>query len=222
MKRVERHQLKEDEFVSGMTKFLDLVKTWERELLIGLGVVVLLVLVFLGASFLKGRGTRAESRMAGEIMTLRAELDKKPENLARLEKLAGSGKYSRLAHVALATHWLEKGDLDKAEKSASAVKLSRRDFVAAQAQDLLAQVLVRKKDYAGALEIYARLEKERPSEYPLDAILFHKAEALELKGDAPGALAVYKKLQEEYTQTYYGYEASLKAGRLESARSQRP
>lgn len=222
MKRVERHQLKEDEFVSGMTKFLDLVKTWERELLIALGVIVLLVLVFLGASFLKGRGARAESRVAGEIMTLRAELDKKPENLARLEKLAGAGKYARLAHVALATHWLEKGDLDKAEKSASAVTLSRRDFVAAQAQDLLAQVLVRKKDFAGALEIYARLEKERPSDYPLDAILFHRAEALELKGDAPGALAVYKNLQEEYTQTYYGYEASLKVGRLESARSQRP
>lgn len=218
MKRAERRQLKEDEFVSGMTRFLELAKTWERELLIGLGVLVLLVLVFLGITFLKNRGLRAESRVVGEIFSLRADLDKKPENLARLEKLAGPGKYARVAYIALAAYWLEKGDLEKAEKNAAAVKASRRDFVAYEAQDLLAQVLVRKKDFGRALEIYARIEKEKPASYPLDAILFHKAEALELKGDVREALAVFKRLQEEYNQTYYGYEASLKVGRLESAK----
>lgn len=218
MKRVERRQLKEDEFVSGMNRFFELAKTWKRELLIGLGVLVLLALVFLGVTFLRNQGLRAESRVVGEIVSLRAGLDQKPENLPRLEKLAGSGKYSRVAHVVLATYWLEKGELDKAEKSASAVKTARRDFIAYQAQDLLAQILVRKKDFARALEIYAGIEKEKPASYPLDAVLFHKAEALELKGDVPEALAVYKKLQEEYNQTYYGYEASLKVGRLESAK----
>jgi tetratricopeptide (TPR) repeat protein len=218
MKRAERRQLKEDEFVSGMTRFLELAKTWGRELLIGAGVLVLLALVFLGITFLKNRGLRAESRVVGEILSLRAGLDQKPENLPRLEKLAGSGKYSRVAYIALATYWLEKGELDKAERSASAVKPARRDFVAYQAQDLLAQICVRKKDFGRALEIYARIEKEKPASYPLDAVLFHKAEALELKGDVSEALAVFKKLQEEYNQTYYGYEASLKIGRLESAK----
>lgn len=218
MKRVERHQLQKDGFVSGMNRFLDLAKAWKRELLIGLGVLVLLVLVFLGISFLKNRAVGAESRVVGEIGALRADLDKKPENLSRLEKLAGPGKYSRVAYIALATYWLERADLEKAEKYASAVKPSRRDFVAYQAQDLLAQILVRKKDFGKALEIYARIEKEKPASYPLDAVLFHKAEALELKGDAREALAVYKKLQEEYNQTYFGYEASLKVGRLESAK----
>jgi predicted negative regulator of RcsB-dependent stress response len=218
MKRVERRQLKEDEFVSGMTWFLDLMKTWKRELLIGLGVLVLLALVFLGITFLKNQGLKAESRIFGEIISLREGLDAKPENLPRLEKLAGPGQYARVAYVALATYWLEKGDLDKAEKNASAVKASRRDFIAYEAQDLLAQILVRKKDFGRALEIYARIEKEKPSSYPLDAILFHKAEALELKGDVREAVAAYKKLQEDYNQTYYGYEASLKVGRLESAK----
>jgi tetratricopeptide (TPR) repeat protein len=218
MKRVERQQLKGDEFVSGMTSFFELVKKWERELLIGAGVLALLALIFLGITFLRNRGLRAESRAVGEIISLRADLDRKPENLPRLEKLAGSGKYSRVAYIALATYWLEKGDLDKAEKRVSEVRSSRRDFVYYEAQDLLAQILVRKKDFGRALEIYEKIEKEKPSSYPLDAILFHEAEALELKGDAQGALAVYKKLQEDYSQTYYGYEASLKAGRLGSAR----
>jgi predicted negative regulator of RcsB-dependent stress response len=218
MKRVERHQLKEDEFVSGMTRFLDLAKTWQREIFIGLGVLAFLALVFLGITLLKGRAIRAESRVLGEIIALRTDLEKKPENVSRLEKLAGPGKYARMAYIDLATYWLEKGDLDKAEKSAAAVKGSPRDFVAYEAQDLLAQILVRKKDFTRALEIYARLEKEKPSAYPLDAILYHKAQALELKGDAKEALAAYKKLQEEYNQTYYGYEASLKVGRLEGAK----
>ncbi len=218
MKRVERRQLKGDEFVSGMNRFLELAETWKREVLIGLGVLVLLVLIFLGISFLKNQGLRSESRVVGEIGSLRAGLDKNPGNLSRLEKLAGPGRYARVAYIALATYWLEKGDLEKAEKNASAVKASRRDFIAYEAQDLLARILVRKKDFGRALEIYARIEKEKPAAYPLDAVLFHKAEALELKGDVREALAVYKKLQEEFNQTYYGYEASLKVGRLEGAK----
>ena len=218
MKRVERRQLKGDEFVSGMTKFFDLAKKWEREIFIGLGVLVFLALVFLGITLLRGRAVRAQSRVLGEIIALRTDLEKKPENAARLEKLAGPGKYARIAYIDLATYWLEKGDLDKAEKSAAAVKTAPRDFVAYEAQDLLAQILVRKKDFARALEIYSRIEKEKPSSYPLDAILYHKAQALELKGDAKEALAAYKKLQEEFNQTYYGYEASLKVGRLEGAK----
>jgi hypothetical protein len=43
-------------------------------------------------------------------------------------------------------------------------------------------------------------------------------EALQLKGDSKEALAVFKKLQEEYSQTYFGYEASLKVAKLEGAR----
>jgi predicted negative regulator of RcsB-dependent stress response len=218
MKRVERRQLKGDEFVSGMGKFLDFAKTHEKELMISAAVLAAVVLVFLGIMALRASGLRKESRVVGEIIALRADLEKKPENLARLEKLAGRGKFARLAYIQLASYWVEKGDLDKAEKQAGEVKAAPRDILYYEAQDMLAQIAAKKKDFAKALEIYARIEKDKPDSYPLDAILYHKAEVLEKKGDAKEALAAYKRLQEEYSQTYYGYEASMKVGRLETAR----
>ena len=53
MKRVERKQLKEDEFVSGMGKFLDLLKKWRKEIFIAAGVLAFLVLVFFGLTALR-------------------------------------------------------------------------------------------------------------------------------------------------------------------------
>jgi predicted negative regulator of RcsB-dependent stress response len=218
MKRVERKQLKGDEFVSGMGQFLDFMKGHEKELMISAGALVGVILIFLGVLALRAGTLRKESRVAGEILSLRADLDKTPGNLTRLEKLAGPGKYARLAYLELATYWIEKGDLDKAEKMAAAVKLAPKDLIYYEAQDLLAQIKARKRDFAQALEIYVKLEKDKPESYPLDAILFHKAEVLEKKGDVKEALAAYKKLQEEYSQTYFGYEASMKVGRLEPAK----
>jgi predicted negative regulator of RcsB-dependent stress response len=217
MKHAERKQLQQDEFVSGMSKFLDFVKTHEKELLISVGVLVAVAVLFLGVLVIRNRGLKKESRIVGEIIALRADIDKKPGNLALLEKLAGRGKYQRVAYLHLATYWVEKGDLEKAEKQAGQVKPAPKDVIYYEAQDLLAQIASRKKNYAGALEIYARIEKEKPESYPLDAILFHKAEVLERKGDTKEALAVFKKLQEEYAQTYFGYEASTKVSRLENA-----
>lgn len=217
MKRVERKQLKEDEFVSGMGRILDLLKKWEKEIIIAAGVLAFLVLVFLGLTALKNRGLRKESRVIGEIIALRADLDKKPENLARLEKLAGGGRFARVAYLELATYWMEKGDLEKAEQRAGEVKSAPRDVLYYEAQELLAQIALKKKDFAKALDIYKRIEEEKPKSYPLDVVLF-QGEALRLKGDIKEALAVFKKLQEEYSQTYYGYEASLKIGKLEGAR----
>jgi len=40
------------------------------------------------------------------------------------------------------------------------------------------------------------------------------AEAYEMGGHKKEALELYTKLQSEYSQTYYGYEASMKASRL--------
>ena len=57
---------------------------------------------------------------------------------------------------------------------------------------------------------------EKPKVYPLDAALFHLAESQELKGETAAAIEVYKKLQADYAQSYYGYEASLKVGKLEA------
>jgi hypothetical protein len=46
-------------------------------------------------------------------------------------------------------------------------------------------------------------------------VLFHRAEVHEEMGETDEALALYRKLQEEYSQTYYGFDASQKIKELE-------
>ena len=144
MKRVERKQLKEDEFVSGMGKFFDLLKKWRKEIFIAVGILAFLALAYLGLTALKNRNLRKESRVVSEIIALRADLDKKPENLAKLETLAGGGRFARVAYLELATYWMEKGDLEKAEKRVGEVKSTPKDVLYYEAQELLAQIALKK------------------------------------------------------------------------------
>jgi predicted negative regulator of RcsB-dependent stress response len=218
MKRTIKKQLKEDEFVSGMNRFMQFVKHWEREFIIAVVVVVAAVLVFLGLQFLKAQQIKKDSQAAGEILALRAGLAKNPQNTAQLERAAAKGKYSRLAGISLATYWIEQGQPDKAQAALALIKDSPKDFFYYQAQDLSAQVAILKGEWDRAIAILKKIEDEKPKDYILDAVLFHHAEALEKKGLKAEALTLYKKLRDEYAQSYYGYDASLKVQKLESAK----
>jgi tetratricopeptide (TPR) repeat protein len=98
------------------------------------------------------------------------------------------------------------------------VKDSPKDFFYFQARDLSAQIAVLKGDYDKAITILLAIEAASPKDFNLDAVLYHRAEALEKKGDSAGALVLYKKLQADYAQSYFGYEAGMKARKLEPSK----
>lgn len=215
MKKVVKKQLKEDEFVSTVTKIFRYIETRTHEIIIGLCVLAVIALLFVGLRMLQGKNSERQSQALGQMLELRSTLSAKPENLAKLEALQGKGKYGRLPYVLLATYWVEKGDLAKAKELLAKVGASPRDFIYYQAQDLLGKVDALSRDYDSAVAVYTRLENDKPEDYTLDVILFHKAEALEAKGDTQGALTIYKKLQQEYPQSYFGYDAAEKVRKLE-------
>jgi predicted negative regulator of RcsB-dependent stress response len=216
MKRKIKKQLKEDEFVSSFSKIFDFAKKWKKEIIAAAVIVALVAALFGGFQLIKAAQVRKDSRTAGEILELRVDLPKNPQNVARLEQLADRGKFSRLAAISLASYWLEQGDLDKAQKALAAVKDIPKDFFYYQAQDLTAQIEILKQSYDRAVAILKKIEDEKPKDYLLDAVLYRHAEALEKKGDKAGALKLYKRVQEEYMQTYFGYDASQKTRKLES------
>jgi predicted negative regulator of RcsB-dependent stress response len=218
MKREIKKKLKEDEFVSGFGHIVDYLKTWHKEAFTILAVVIGLVVLWSGFRILQGIQTRKSSASLGQILTLRGELDKAPQNLAKLEALAEKGKFARVAAAELASYWVGQGDLVKAEKSLEGIKATAKDFFYFQAQDLTAQIAVLKGEYDRAIKIFQVIEEAKPKEFTLDAVLFHRAEALEKKGDRAEALKVFKKIQEEYPQSYYGYDAGLRARKLEPAK----
>lgn len=218
MKRTERHHLKEDQMVRGLSWVAQFLRIYQREFLLAAGALAVAALVFVALTLVRSHSQSVHSRVVGEIGELASGLDAKPENMEELEQLAGKGRYNRLANLELAKYWFGKGDMAKAESILARIPAGRKDLLHYQIEDFRAQVFVRQKGFDKAIAIYGKMRDEKPKVYPLDAILFNLAEAHELKGEKQEALNLYRKLQEEYTQTYYGYEASLKASRLDLAR----
>ena len=218
MKREIKKKLKEDEFVDSFGWVVSFVQKWRKELTIAAAVIVGVAVLWAGAQVLNGAQNRKNSAALGEILALRNDLDKNPQNLSKLEALAQKGKFARVASAQLAAYWVEQGALDKAEKALAGASAGPRDFFYYQAQDLSGQIAVLKGEYDKAVKILQAVEDAKPKDYNLDAVLYHKAEALEKKGDAAGALALYKRIQTEYAQSYFGYDAGQKTRKLEAAK----
>ncbi len=219
MKKVVKKQLKEDEFVSTMTRVIEFVKRRTREIIVIAAACVFFILLYAGLRFLQAQNVKKESELLSRMLELRSELGQNPEKLTELKEMAGRGKFARVAFVLEATYWMEKGELEKAKEALAALKPEPRDFIYYQAQDLLGQVNHLQKNHDLAVAIYEKLEAEKPKEYGLDVILFHKAEAMEGKGDRKAALALYKDIQEKYPQSTYGFDAAERARKIESAAS---
>jgi tetratricopeptide (TPR) repeat protein len=218
MKRAERHHLKEEGIAVGMGKVVQLVKTYRREMLIVAGALVFVAVVLGALAVVRARGRNVMSRAIGEVGDLAAAAVDDPAKLPELEKLAAKGAAARLANLELARYWAAKGDWAKAGEYAGRIGGRRKDLLHYQAEDLKAQIALGRKDFDAAIAIYTKAVDEKPGAYPVDALLFRLAESHELKGDTAAALDIYKKLQAEHAQSYYGYEASLKAGRLAPSR----
>jgi predicted negative regulator of RcsB-dependent stress response len=214
MKRIKRKQLKEDELVTTFNKVLRFAKKRSRELIAIATAIVLIVVIMVGIRLVKAHNIKKESRMLGEVLKLASNIKENPENIQKLEDIAAKGKFSRIAYLLLANHEVESGDLEKAEAYLKKVSDKKKDLSYYQAQDLLAQIYIKKGDYDKAIDIYQKIAKENPQEYTMDAVLFREAEAYEKKGNIDEALALYKKIQEDYPQTYFGYDASQKVQKL--------
>jgi tetratricopeptide (TPR) repeat protein len=216
MKRTERKHLKEDEFASGLQKFFDFFTHNKNIFFIGLGLVAVGILIFVGVRFIQGQGLERQGQVESQILELYAGLDKEPGNAAKLEEMASPNGAGRLAYLLLGNYWVSRGNLEKAEALLGKVKDSSKDLVYYQAQDLLGQIYFQRKDYDKAIDIYKAIQVDEPKEYPLDEVIFRQAEALEKKGQKDEALTLYKKVQDEYMEGAFAYQAAQKVRQLES------
>ena len=215
MKKVLRKRLKEDEFISTMTKLVTLAKKWSKQLIMGVTAVVVIILAILISNTIKAQAVKRDSRLLGDILEISTQLNSNPEKVVDLEALAGNGKFSRIAYLKLAAFTSEQGDSGKAKFYLEKMTDDRKDITYYQAQDMLAQIFIRDKEYDKAIAIYKTIEEEGQKDYVLDSVLFHMAEAHEGKGELDIALEIYLRVQEEYAQSFYGFDASKKVTELE-------
>lgn len=215
MKKVMRKRLKEDEFVSTLTKIFNFAKKRIKELSIGIGVVIVILLVFLISNAIKAQSVKKDSRLLAEILEISGQLENNPEKLAELEALAGNGKFSRIGYLKLASYWIEQGDEEKAKSYLERIPDRRKDITYYQGKDMLAQIYIGNKEFDKAIAVCQSIEEEVKQDYPLDAVLFHKAEAYEGKGELDSALELYRRVRDEFSQTFFGMDASQKVSELE-------
>ena len=215
MKRTERHHLKEDEMAHGVNWLVEFFQKYRREVLIVAAALVFAAVVFGALLAIRSHARSVKSLAIGRVGALAAEVAQKPEKLADLEKLSGKRATARLATLELAKYWAERSDWAKADSYLERLPAGEKDLLYYQAEDLKAQVALGRKDLDKAIAIYKKISDEKPDIYPLDAVLFHLAESYELKGETVAALELYKRLQADSAQSYFGYEASLKVGKLE-------
>jgi tetratricopeptide (TPR) repeat protein len=210
MKRATKKHLKEDKFQKTITDIVDFSQEHKKEISIAGAGVVVLILAFVVFQIISVQQVKIENKALDQIFTLSSEIRENPEKIVELEELAGKGRFSRIGYMELAKYWYEKEDFAKVTPYLDELSKGKKDLVYYQAQDLKGQVFLSQKDYDNAIALYGELEEKNPKEYVLDAVLFHKAQAHEKKGETEEALVLYKRLQEEFSQTYYGYDASAK------------
>lgn len=210
MKRVTKKHLKEDKFQMTVTNIVEFSREHTKEISIAGAGVAVLILAFIVFQVISVQQTKKENRILDQILTLSSEIRENPEKIAELEELAGKGRFSRIGYLELAKYWFEKEDFAKVTANLDEISKGKKDLVYYQAQDLMGQVYISQNDYDNAIALYGKLEEKNPKEYVLDAVLFHKAHAHEKKGETEEALVLYKRIQEEFSQTYFGYDASVK------------
>lgn len=221
MKRRERKHLKEDELVSTLTKIIRFLKRWQRELKIAAFSLLALLMIIVVIRTIQVRGGQRANQDLAQIMKLQAALkakattsEEKPAELSELEKIAGRGKFTRLAYLYLANYWVERNDLAQARAWLEKFPERPKDIFYFQAKDLLGQVLTWQKEFDGALELFNSLEKEVDEIYPLEVVLIHSAEALEQKGDKTQAIAKYRQVQEQNPQAAFFWNLNERIRRL--------
>jgi tetratricopeptide (TPR) repeat protein len=210
MKRATKQHLKEDKLQMTATNIVEFSREHTKEISTASAGVAVLILVFIVFQVISVQQTKKENRILDQILTLSSEIRENPEKIAELEELAGKGRFSRIGYLELAKYWFEKEDFAKVTAYLDEMSKGKKDLVYYQAQDLMGQVYISQNDYDNAIALYGKLEEKNPKEYVLDAVLFHKAHAHEKKGETEEALVLYKRIQEEFSQTYFGYDASVK------------
>jgi len=215
MKKKVKRQLKTDEFANLMSRIFDFFKSNQREFTIAGAAVLVIALVFLSVRYVQAVNSRKQSEILGQILQLESEIKDNPDSLVELEQMAGKGKFGRLAAIKAAALNFERGRTGKALELLQSVPSAPQDMVYYQARDLLGQVYFSQQQYDEALAVFSEIERENPRVYPMDIILYRKARVLAARNDVDLAIEAFTKLQTDFPNSYYGYEATREAQKLE-------
>jgi tetratricopeptide (TPR) repeat protein len=215
MKREERHQLKADRFIDIIKQGIAFIGDHKQKFLMGIAGLAVLFLIVMGFRFLQSQGLKKENQRLARIIQINEQLPENPDLLAELEELAGGGRFTRIGYIYIASFHLGREDYDKALAALELMPGTRRDVIYFQGEALKGRILAAQGKNDEALDIFQNIDVNAPEDFPVESVLYQMAEIQVARNQPEEALALFNRIKDDYPQTYYAYEASREASRLE-------
>ncbi len=240
-KGLTRHDMKQDELVSTMTRAIIWAEENSRQVFVGLGAVVLILLgvVAVGA-WQRSRGEEAYRRLAEVQEAMRAPLTS--ESAPGEESFAASRERSERV-VDLADRMLESHsrgeaaawaryyravallDLGRAEEAANAAvgiaeDAEENSLLAGLALMTAGQAEEARSNLERAVERYSAASNIQSTSFPAELALLREAGCLDQLGRTPEAVEAYQKVVESYPDSPLAARAHQKLRELRGEAAQ--
>ena len=232
-RRLTRKQIKNDEFITTIDRWIHWVGNNWQQAVIGLGAAVVVGLMWWGVSaILASRSMAASEAMGVALDTYNAPVGKDApadakikfasdtERLAAAEKAfaALKAKYSLSKEAKLATLFLariaaDRGDLAKAITQLGELTSGKSGGdVTRLAMLALVRLRLDKGEAAALVPELQVMADGKDSRLPQDIALFELGQVLEKQGKSEDAAKAYRKLLEQFPESAYRQEAQTRLG----------
>ncbi|MDQ1350787.1 MAG: Tetratricopeptide repeat protein [Acidobacteriota bacterium] len=217
MKKKEREHLKEDPFQLFIEHSVETLRKFKKQIFIGIGAVIVIILVILLVYFLKSGSITSENRLYSKAMAIRDSttlgLDQK---IAQLSELNTKGGISADIKLFLAALYFEKGDMAKAKETLDKFSGSKYRLINDKKLVLEADILNATGNGKEALETLSRLFSDAKSEITKDFLLLKMARIQVKTGQTDMAAANLKKINDDYPQSIFNQEVQTLLNEIET------
>jgi len=208
MKRKEREHLKEDPFQQFITRALETLKKFKKQIFLGIaaaaGVVVIIILVAIIHSF----SISAENKLYAQALDIKNDQNLSVEQkVEKLSQLKSKGGICASIKLLLASLYFEKGDIQKSQEILDNFPTSKIKLLNDQKKLMEAEILISSMKQKEALELLNQLLNDPGAEIAKDFILLKMARIQVKTEQTETAVANLNKIIDEYPQSAYSFEA---------------
>ncbi len=188
-----------DEFISFGSKIFQFLKTYQKQFLIILPIIaILLIILSLSSYYIKHNNELAFS-MLSKTLDNEKDMNKKKAALINIrdKKFTDASKY---ASFYLAQIYYSQNDKSNAKKELENAMSLKNDFFRSSATNLYAHILVSENKLNEAISI---IDKNSVTTSPFkEELLFKKAQILEQLNKKDEAKKIYEQISKDYPDFY--------------------
>jgi tetratricopeptide (TPR) repeat protein len=188
-----------DEFISFSSKIFSFIKTYQKQVLIILPIVAIIIIVISLSSYYINLNNKNAFIALSKILETEKDIQKKKAGLLsiRQKKLTEASKY---AAFYLASLYLFENDKENAKKELEYAISIKNGYFKGASTSMLVDILTSEKKYDDATKL---IDKNTNLPTPFkEELLFKKAQILETTNKIQEAKAIYKQIEKDYPNFY--------------------